>query len=208
MPFSALLVVLSAFPAPAAVQSPVLDVQPIAVEVAAAADEPAQRVGSTGLTDPRPHRFGLGGSLGLSNRGGAGALRYWFGSRVGVDFTAGYYRANAGSTLRTSSYHVSPSVLVMLTEAHPARDIDVRPYVGGGVGYVRATSSLRTDTTTTSRLSATGMQAFGGVEMTFQEQNNLAISAELGYYRQPVRVAGAPLGDGMDMRVYVHFYLR
>jgi opacity protein-like surface antigen len=210
MPFSALLVVLSAFPAPAFVQSPALDVRPADAAITAAAneEEPAQRPGGTGMTDPRPHRVGLGGSLGISNRGGGGALRYWFGSRVGVDFTAGYHRANAGSTIRTSVYHVSPSVIVLLTDADPTRDIDVRPYVGAGVGYVRATSSLNTSTPTTSRASATGWQAFGGVEMTFQEHQNLAISTELGYYRQPVRFAGVPDTDGFDVRVYVHFYLR
>jgi hypothetical protein len=161
-----------------------------------------------GVTDPRPHRFGLGGQVTASNRGASGALRYWFGDRVGVDFTAGYFRARTGSTFRASSLQVSPAVLVLLTDANPARSIDIRPYVGGGVSYGRTFSSIQTDDVVTPRVSGTGGQAFGGVEMTFQDEPNLAISAETGYYRQPIRFAGSPVVDGVDFRVYVHYYLR
>jgi outer membrane protein W len=173
-----------------------------------ALDAPEQRPAGSSSSTQRPHRFGLGGQVTASNRGASGALRYWFGDRVGVDFTAGYFRARTGSTFRTSSLQVSPAVLVLLTDASPARSIDVRPYVGGGVTYGRTLSSTQTDDVVTSRASGTGGQVFGGVEMTFQNEPNLAISAETGYYRQPIRFAGSPVVDGGDFRVYVHYYLR
>jgi hypothetical protein len=67
-------------------------------------------------------------------------MRYWFGQRVGIDFTAGYYRHRLTPTLTASSTQVMPSVLVMFTEPDPSRDVDVRPYAGGGVNYARLLS--------------------------------------------------------------------
>ena len=95
----------------------------------------------------------------------------------------------------------------MLTDAHPSRDVDLRPYAGGGISYGSASSRLQSGTLTTTRTSGMGMQAFGGVEMTFKDSDNVAISAEMGYYRQPVRVITSPVADGVTYRVFVHFYL-
>ena len=201
MPPASLLLVLSTLsgPVPAVAPAP-----PAAFVLTDTAASP-QRSGPQGLTDPRPHRFGLGGTVGVSNRGAAGAMRYWFGQRVGLDFTAGYYRRRLTPTLTSSSMQVMPSVLVMFTEPDPSRDVDVRPYAGGGVNYARLLSG--TPTTTGASTSATGGQIFGGVEMTFAEAENLAISAETGYYRQPVRLTSAPYADGVDFRIFVHMYL-
>jgi len=203
MPVSALLVVLSTLSAPDLTFN-----HAPAAAVTTVEASPERRAGRMTPPAPRPHRLGFGGSMGVSNRGGGGALRYWFGERVGVDFMAGYFRGGSGSTLRSSSVQAAPSMLVMLTAADPSRGVDLRPYVGAGTTYVRASSSLRTDPTIRSTVSGTGVQAFGGVEMTFHDNPNLAISAELGYYRQNVRLAGLPVVDGVDGRVYVHFYLR
>ncbi len=200
MPPASLLLVLStlAGPAPAVAPAPHA---PFALTDTAAFSP--QRSGPQGI-DPRPHRFGLGGTVGISNRGAAGAIRYWFGQRVGVDFTAGYYRRRLTSTLTSSSTQLMPSVLVMLTAPDPSRDVDIRPYVGGGVNYARLLSGTPI---TGGRTSATGGQVFGGVEMTFAEAENLAISAETGYYRQPVRLTSGPHADGVDFRLFVHMYL-
>ena len=203
MPVSALLVVLSTLSAPDAT----FNHHP-APTVIASEDAREQRGSRMTPPTPRPHRLGFGGSMTVSNRGGGGAMRYWFGSRVGVDFMAGYFRSRTGSALQTSSVQASPSVIVMLTDGDPSRDVDVRPYVGGGVGYVRANSSLRTDPALRSSVSGTSFQAFGGVEMTFQDSPNMAVSTEIGYYRQNVRLPGLAPIDGVDARVYVHFYLR
>ena len=201
MPVSALLVVLSTLSAP----DVTFDHHP-APTVTTTEDAPEQRGSRMTPSAPRPHRLGFGGSMGISNRGGGGALRYWFGERVGLDFTAGYFRA--GSALQTSSVQVAPSVIVMLTDSNPSSDVDLRPYVGAGVGYVRASSSLRADPSIRSSVSGNSVQAFGGVEMTFQDSPNVAVSAEVGYYRQDMRLPGFAPIDGVDGRVYVHFYLR
>ena len=199
MPPAALLLVLStlAGPAPATASAP-----PAAFALTEAVSASPQRSGPQGLTGSRPHRFGLGGTIGVSNRGAAGAMRYWFGQRVGIDFTAGYYRHRLTPTLTASSMQMMPSVLVMFTEPDPTRDVDLRPYAGGGVNYARVLSG-----TSSTRTSATGGQVFGGVEMTFAEAESLAISAETGYYRQPVRLTSAPYADGVDFRIFVHMYL-
>ena len=94
----------------------------------------------------RPHRFGLGGTFGVSNRGAGGAFRYWFGERVGLGLTASWYRGPKYTTTgtRSSSFQGAPSLLVMLTRPDATRDIDIRPYVGGGLSYTRANTPYRT----------------------------------------------------------------
>ncbi len=201
MPPASLLLVLSTLAGPAPAVAPAPHATFALTETAAASP---QRSRPQGLTGSRPHRFGLGGTVGVSNRGAAGAVRYWFGQRVGIDFTAGYYRRRLTPTLTASSTQVMPSVLVMFTEPDPSRDVDLRPYAGGGVNYARLLSGTPTPG---ARTSATGGQIFGGVEMTFAEAENLAISAETGYYRQPVRLTSAPYADGLDFRLFVHMYL-
>ena len=199
MPPAALLLVLSTLAGSTPATASALSAAFALTEAVSASP---QRSGPQGLTGSRPHRFGLGGTIGVSNRGAAGAMRYWFGQRVGIDFTAGYYRHRLTPTLTASSMQMMPSVLVMFTEPDPTRDVDLRPYAGGGVNYARVLSG-----TSSTRTSATGGQVFGGVEMTFAEAESLAISAETGYYRQPVRLTSAPYADGVDFRIFVHMYL-
>jgi len=55
--------------------------------------------------------------------------------------------------------------------------------------------------------SGTGMHAFGGAEVSFKDAEQIALSAELIYYRLPVRISNYSI-DGLNYLVAVHFYLK
>lgn len=167
--------------------------------------------GQSGSTQPppnRPHQVGIGSSISVSNRGAGGAVRYWFGERVGVSVSAIYYRSPSyARSYSSSTFSAAPSVLVMLAPQNQTRDIDLRPYVGAGLSYVRATRSLA-GSGLPARQSGTGGQAFAGAEITFREAPNFTISIEGVYYRLPVRFVNADVVDGFNMLMGVHIYLK
>jgi hypothetical protein len=161
---------------------------------------------------PRPHRLGVGTNITAGNRGAGGSFRYWFGDRVGLDAGVRWYlgqRLPSGD--RPSTFQTSPSVLFMLTDPHPDRDVDVRPYVGGGFNYVRATSPYRTTTPSgagASQRSGVGTQGFGGAEITFKEAERITISVEAGYYKLPAAFANSIYVGGWNYLLLFTYYLR
>ena len=158
----------------------------------------------------RPHTIGLGGQMGVSNRGGGGGVRYFFGNRLGTSVEVAWYRPRYSATATGSTFAVLPSFIFMLTDPDPARDVDIRPYVGGGVNYVRGSRPVVTvaGQTTTLRRSGIGGQAFGGVELTFREADFLTISVEATYYRLPVTYVNANVVGGFNYVLAFHFDLR
>ena len=102
-----------------------------------------------------------------------------------------------------------PSVIVMLSKPNLSRQMDIRPYVGGGVNYVNA-STPRTSTGVpyTGSTSGVGGQVFGGAEMTFRDAKAMTISVEGIYYALPVNYINSNVIDGFNYVVAFHFYLR
>ena len=161
-------------------------------------------------TGDRPHTFGVGGQMGVSNRGGGGGFRFFLTDRLGANFEVLWYRPRYSSTTNGSTFAVLPSFIFMLTKPDPTREIDIRPYVGGGLNHVRASRPVMTSPgqTTSLRRSGTGGQAFGGVELTFREADFLTISVEGTYYRLPVNYVNANVVGGFNYVLAFHFYLR
>lgn len=160
---------------------------------------------------PRPHKFGLGTNITAGNRGAGGSFRYWFGERVGLDAGVRWYlgqRMPSGS--RASTFQTSPSLLFMLTDSHPDREIDIRPYVGGGFNYVRAASPITTTPSgaTATNRSGVGTQGFGGTEITFKEADQITISVEVGYYKLPAAFANTIYVGGWNYLLLFTYYLR
>jgi len=175
---------------------------------------PSQRRGEGEQDDQwgeRPHRFGVGGSLLVSNRGASGGVRYWFGDRLGVNFTAGWYTSGGGSNPvngTTSSMVVIPSVLFMLTKPNETRQMDVRPYVGGGLNYSHAYGAVPVGRNPKQQnMSGTGYQAFGGVEVTFRDMDMMTLSGEGVYYVMPSTYVNSAAASGFTYVFAVHFYL-
>jgi len=158
----------------------------------------------------RPHTIGIGGQMGVSNRGGGGSFRYFFADRFGANFEVAWYRPRYSATTNGSTFAVLPSFIFMLTDPDPTRDIDLRPYVGAGVNYVRSSRPIATAPGQSSTLGRSGMggQVFGGVELTFREADFLTISIEGTYYRLPVTYVNANVVGGFNYVLAFHFYLK
>ena len=169
--------------------------------------------GTTSTPTERPHQIGLGGSMGMSSRGGGGAFRYFFGDRTGFNANIGWYRptTQTGSQSQGSTFIAAPSFVYMLTKSSQLADIDLRPYVGGGLNYANSSTQPRTSTYTsnlTSRTSGLGMQVFGGVELSFLSAKSIAISAEVAHYQMAVNNFASGLTQGTNFYLLFHFYVK
>jgi outer membrane protein W len=167
--------------------------------------------GTRSTPTERPHEIGLGGSMGMSSRGGGGAFRYFFGDQLGFNANIGWYRptTRTGSGSQGSTFIAAPSMVYMLNKSHQLADVDVRPYVGGGLNYTNSSAPIQTSTSNiSSRNSGLGMQVFGGVELTFQDAKSIAISAEVAHYQMAVNSFASGLSQGTNFYLLFHFYLK
>jgi outer membrane protein W len=144
-------------------------------------------------------RFGFGANMSATTGGFGVSFRYWLGSRLGVDLTASWIRPASfrGTALeRTSSALVAPSAILMLSDFDNTKDVNLRPYVGGGINYAK--SSVSTSATLEERDRATGAggQAFGGLELTFKEAQDISIGVEVVHYWLPNRSDGGTRVNG------------
>ena len=162
------------------------------------------------LSVDRNHSVGVGGQVSISNHGVGGGTRLFFSERVGVNLNAFWYNSSPTSygPSQGSTYGAVPSFMVML--AKPAsRDVDIRPYVGGGLSYISSSRPIQTGNVVTSeRFTGMGGQAFGGVEMTFREVDFMTISAEGIYYKLPVAMVNTSMMDGFNYLMAVHFFVK
>ena len=160
-------------------------------------------------TGDAPHKVGVGGALGLSGLGGA--FRFWPGKQLGIDLTAAWYRPTIYSPTITapSTIIVMPSFLFLFAKPDPNKDIDIRPFAGGGVSYSRGgyvyLSPLGAPN---QRAGGWGVQTFGGVEMAFKDAPAFVVSAEVIYYHVPVSIAASTPLSGVTTLVLFHFYLK
>ena len=149
----------------------------------------------------------------VGSSGAAGGMRAFFGERLGVNVTAGWYRGVSGYPTvpnQGSTFAVMPSFIMMLSQPNLTREVDIRPYVGAGMNYVYATGGTRSTgvpNTTVSR-SGVGGQVFGGAEMTFRDAKAMTISVEGIYYALPVNYINTNVIDGFNWVLAFHFYLR
>jgi hypothetical protein len=153
-------------------------------------------------------RFGLGSNISMGTGGVGGNFRYWFGERLGVELNASWYRPRSSRGIdRTSTALIAPSAIYMFRDFDDTRDVNVRPYAGGGVNYARASVPVGSSSALLSRARGTGGQAFGGVELTFKDVPQMSISAELVRYWLPASFANAQSAlGGTDFVGSVFFY--
>ena len=162
------------------------------------------------LSIDRNHTVGLGGQVSVSNTGVGGGTRLFFTERLGVNLNAFWYNNSPTSNglSQGSTYGAVPSFMYMFTSPRTG-NIDLRPYVGGGLSYI---SSSRPTTVgnvaTTERFTGMGGQVFGGVEMTFRGADFMTVSAEGIYYKLPVSAVSTSMMDGMNFLMGVHFFVK
>lgn len=177
----------------------------------AASAASAQRVSTPAQPTMPPHQLGIGGSITASTVGAAGDVRYWFNEHIGAQMSAGWYRSSyqTPSGDHASTMHAAPSVVYLIGTSDPAREVIVRPYIGGGASFVRSTQPFVSNgRIVLSESSGTGMQAFGGAEFMFKDAPRFALSSELTYYRLPDRIERTSTLDGLNYVIAVHFYLK
>lgn len=162
-------------------------------------------------TGERPHTLGVGGSMMVSSRGASGGFRYFFSERVGINLAAGWSPNGMRSSLGSTTI-VVPSVMVMLTKPHDTGQIDIRPYVGGGVTYIYSSGAnlptIAPGTSTAYQNHGTGVQVFGGAEISFSDMKRFTISAEGTYYTVPANFVSTPNAGGFNYAVAFHIYLK
>jgi hypothetical protein len=156
--------------------------------------------------DERPHQFGIGAGFTATTQGLGGATRYFFNDRFGVDFMASWYSPPARNTTG-SIFNATPSVIYMLKLPDDLASIDIRPYVGGGLSYVRSTYRPM-GTIYTGETSGLGGQVFGGAELTFKDAQFVTISFEGRYYSLPVQTVNVGMVDGFNFMMMFHFYMK
>lgn len=156
--------------------------------------------------DERPHLVGVGSALTATSQGIGGATRVFFNDRIGVDFVAAWYNPPNRNTTG-SVFNVTPSFIYMLKLPNDLANIDIRPYIGGGLSYVYS-SYRATGTVYTGSDSGIGGQVFGGAEVTFKEAQFVTISFEGRYYSLPGRSVNVNMIDGMNFMMMFHFYLK
>jgi hypothetical protein len=204
MPAAASLLLLTSLLSQAQVPS-----SPAAPGPTPAAQTPASpqsvEAGTPSTPTERPHQIGVGASMGMGSRGGGGAFRYFFGDQIGFNANVGWYRG----TTQGSTFVAAPSFVYMITKSRQLADIDLRPYVGGGLNYTSTSVPVRTNTASlAAHTSGLGMQVFGGVEFSFLSAKSLAISAEVAHYNMVANDFASGLTQGTDFYMMLHFYLK
>jgi outer membrane protein W len=162
-------------------------------------------------TGARPHTVGLGGQLAFGTRGGGAGARLFASDRFGVNVNALWYRNGSRftTTPQGSTFAALPSLIWILTKPDPTREIDFRPYVGGGVNYVRSTRPVTSPGGQTIQTrSGVGAQAFAGLEMTFRDADWMTVSIEGIYHELPVNYVDASIVGGFNYVLAFHFYLK
>ena len=189
--------------------APLLFVTTLMLAPAAAPDEQRPVPPPPPPSSSALHTLSFGGSIVAGSNGAAGSVNYWFTQQVGVQMSVAYYTLpNYYSTgSNGSTFQVAPSVMVLLTKPNQTRDVNFRPYVGGGINYVSSSqpNNIHAVGATTS---GTGGQAFGGVEMSFKDTPNLAVTFEAAYFHLPSGFVGTGYIGGMNYLLGVHFYVK
>jgi opacity protein-like surface antigen len=142
-----------------------------------------------------PHTLGMGARINALTPGfGAGfgvTTRNWWHSGLGVQFEVLHSRlGNLVGPGHVTSLQFAPSAMYSLPDV-VANSLWVRPYVGGGISFNRASiNSAGTNLQNPGSETRKGWQAFGGVETTLAAVPQIAWSAELGYRRLQTSTIG------------------
>jgi hypothetical protein len=165
--------------------------------------------GSGSSNGTAPHTFGFGAIVGAGALGTGLGLRGWFGNYVGIDMRLLLSRAElvgqTGFGGGGFSIEAAPSLIVMLTKPDDSREVDIRPYIGGGVNDTRAGTNA---TNTGSPVSGSGTQVFGGVEAAIRAAGGFAISVEVLYNKRSQTLVAAGVKSGVTGQFGFLFYVK
>ena len=154
---------------------------------------------------PPSHVLGVGARTGRSTFGSGVSARAWFPHRLGVQLEV--WRSTFTGIVppeRVTATQVAPSLLV----AFPDRvtdDVMVRPYLGAGPRWIRQSVGAGPEGAGVIAGNRTGVQAFGGGEITFAGAPRFTLSADLRYGWSGSAPASPDLG-GLGFSLSGHWF--
>jgi hypothetical protein len=159
------------------------------------------------VTLPR-HVVGLGGRMSAAGPGFGGTARTWWRNRLGLQFEMSRDRFDAiGTTGHVTSFQFAPSLLYSLPDGVMS-GLWLRPYVGGGGAFYRASvSDPAVSATSLAAEKGMGFQTFGGAEATFAGVPRFALSADVGYRWSHTALGGLE-PDKIGFSLSGHWYVK
>jgi hypothetical protein len=152
----------------------------------------------------QPHELGLGATFGLGVTGSGASIRYFFNNWFGVDnrILMGS-RPNSTGHVQGFSLQFAPSAIIMLKPPDTSSNVDIRPYVGGGVSFTHTWADAPLGL---PAASGVGEQVFGGVEIQFRSADSFALNLEVIHYFQANSLAHTMAPSGTSFVVGVSLY--
>jgi len=157
---------------------------------------------------PSTHLVGLGGRVGGPTFGIGATARMWTRNRVGAQLgMSRYVFTSIDPSQRATTMQFEPSLLYAPAD-HVTDYLWVRPYVGSGFTFNRQTmSDAQPGAGASVSANASGLQVFGGGELTFASVPRFALSVDLAYRWIRTSFAGVDLG-GVGVSVSGHWYVK
>jgi opacity protein-like surface antigen len=162
----------------------------------------------TQYIQPPSHFIGLGGNMmGASPVGFGATVRTWSRGQPSFQMTVSHStQTSLTAPGEVASLQIAPSLLYSLRD-RLSDYLWVRPYVGGGVTFVRDSLRDITPGVTDSTKNGFGWQGFGGAEFTFPAVPKFTLSADVGYYWRPDSFTGFE-SDRIGVSVSAHWYVK
>jgi hypothetical protein len=152
----------------------------------------------------QPHELGLGATFGLGVTGSGASIRYFFNERLGLDTRVLMgSRPNSTGHVQGFSLQFAPSAILMLTPQNTSSNVDIRPYVGGGISF---THTWADDQLGLPAASGVGQQVFGGIEIQFRSADSFALNLEVIHYFRADSLSGSFAPSGTSFVVGVNLY--
>ena len=158
------------------------------------------------------HVVGVGGRMSskVSDLGSdlGAAARAWVNGGFGVQFEVSRTRiASLDGKGHATSLQVAPSILYSLPDG-VANSFWLRPYVGAGSSFYRATMNSGTSNTDPFPVNkGMAFRAFGGVEATFAGAPQFALSVDIGHSWRQASLAGST-PDRIGLSLSGHWYVK
>jgi hypothetical protein len=162
----------------------------------------------TQYVQPPSHFIGLGGNMMAASPVGFGAtVRTWSRGQPSFQMTVSHSaQTSLTAPGEVASLQIAPSLLYSFRD-RLTDYLWLRPYVGGGVTFVRDSLRDITPGVTAETKNGFGWQGFGGAEFTFPSVPKFTLSADVGYYWRPESFVGFE-SDRIGFSVSAHWYVK
>jgi hypothetical protein len=152
------------------------------------------------------HLFGVGAIAGGS-RGFGGSARAWKKGRLGMQLEVSRYTYDSVDLLsRASVTDIAPGLLFAMND-HVTDSVWLRPYLGLAAHLAHSSRTDLIFADMTESANTVGARVFVGSEMSLASVPQLAISMDVGYYRQPEPFVGFEPG-GVGLAISAHWYVK